>query len=200
MDTIELQCTIHHHNKEKKHLSDILIAQLAQLGYYSFVDTDEGLKAYIEEEKFNYNDIMYIPVSPLFQDIVEINYRPIKDKNWNEEWEKNFSPVIIENKCVIRAPFHDMEQQYDHEIIIEPKMSFGTGHHATTYLMIKKLLNEPLNGKKVLDMGCGTGILAILSAQKGASKICAIDNDEWAFENAKENIEMNKVTNIQVFQ
>jgi ribosomal protein L11 methyltransferase len=198
MDTIEVECTIHHNNQEKSHISDILVAQLAELGYHSFINTDEGVKAYIEEKNFNHNDVVYMPISPIFQDILEVNYRAIKDKNWNEEWEKNFSPVKIGDKCMIRAPFHKADQNYPYEIIIEPKMSFGTGHHATTDLMIQEILPIELKNKKVLDMGCGTGILSILASQKNAEEIWAIDNDEWAYNNSMENIKKNKAKNINL--
>jgi ribosomal protein L11 methyltransferase len=198
MDTIEVECTIHHNNQEKSHISDILVAQLAELGYHSFINTDEGIKAYIEEKNFNHNDVVYLPISPIFQDILEVNYRAIKDKNWNEEWEKNFSPVKIGDECVIRAPFHEVNESFSHEIIIEPKMSFGTGHHATTDLMIQEMLPLDFSNKKVLDMGCGTGILSILASQKNAQEIWAIDNDEWAYNNSKENIEKNEVKDVNL--
>lgn len=198
MDTIEVECTIHHNNQEKSHISDILVAQLAELGYHSFINTDEGIKAYIEEKNFNHNDVVYLPISPIFQDILEVNYRAIKDKNWNEEWEKNFSPVKVGDECIIRAPFHEVNESFPHEIIIEPKMSFGTGHHATTDLMIQEILPLDFSNKKVLDMGCGTGILSILASQKNAKEIWAIDNDEWAYNNSKENIEKNEVKDVNL--
>ena len=196
MDTIEVQCTIHHNDQEKRQISDILVAHLAELGYYSFVDTDEGVNAYIEEKNFDHNDVIYLPINPIFQDILEVNYRAIKNKDWNEEWENNFSPVKIGEECIVRAPFHNTDQNYPYEIIIEPKMSFGTGHHATTYLMIKEVLPMEMEGLKVLDMGCGTGILSILASQKNAKEIWAIDNDEWAYNNTTENTKKNNAKNI----
>lgn len=198
MDTIEVECTIHHNNQEKNQISDILVAQLAELGYHSFITTEEGIKAYIEEKNFNHDDIVYLPISPIFQDILDVNYRAIKNKNWNEEWEKNFSPIKIGDKCVIRAPFHQADKNYPYEIIIEPKMSFGTGHHATTDLMIQEILAADIKNKKILDMGCGTGILSILASQKNAGETWAIDNDEWAYNNSKENIKKNNAKNIHL--
>ena len=120
----------------------------------------------------------------------------IKQQNWNEVWESNFEPIKIDNRCVVKAPFHEIEEQFDYEIVISPKMSFGTGHHETTYLMLSELFEMELSDKFILDMGSGTGILAILASKLGAKQIDAIDIEEWAFENAGENAQLNGVHNI----
>ena len=130
-----------------------------------------------------------------FTEKISYAINPVKTENWNAVWESNFDPVIIDNRCTIRAPFHNNLPKTDLEIIIEPKMAFGTGHHETTYLMSEAILNSNVNDLEVLDMGCGTGILAIIAALKGAKHVDAIDNDEWATNNAIENIEKNGLTN-----
>jgi ribosomal protein L11 methyltransferase len=171
---------------------DLLEAELGEVGFESFADTAEGVDAYVQEENFNEEDFNNISV--LSNGLCEIVFEKNKviPKNWNEEWEKNFSPIDVDGRCVIRAPFHEATNA-DYEIIIEPKMSFGTGHHQTTHLMISYILDMDVKGQSVMDMGCGTGILAILAAQKGATNIDAIDIDEWAFENTMENAERNNV-------
>ena len=129
------------------------------------------------------------------------NLEVIKDRNWNEVWEKNyFKPLIIGNECVIRAPFHDEYPKARYEIIIEPNMAFGTGNHETTTLMLEAILAENVQGKKILDMGCGTGILGILAAMKGAAEVTAIDISEWAFSGTKENAAYNNIKNLTVYQ
>ena len=171
---------------------DILEAELGEIDFESFADTDSGVDAYIQEDNFNENSFNNLSI--LNNSLCEIEFTKNKviPKNWNEEWEKNFSPINVDNRCVIRAPFHQATDA-DFEIIIEPKMSFGTGHHQTTHLMISYILDMNLEGISVMDMGCGTGILAILTAQKGATKVDAIDIDEWAYENTMENAERNNV-------
>jgi len=171
---------------------DILEAELGEIGFESFADTDEGVDAYVQEE--NFDEDSFNDMSVLSNGLCEIKFEKNKviPKNWNEEWEKNFSPINVDDRCVIRAPFHEATNA-DYEIIIEPKMSFGTGHHQTTHLMISYILDMDVTGMKVMDMGCGTGILAILAAQKGATDVSGIDIDEWAFENTMENAERNGV-------
>ena len=200
MNTIELHCIIHADRKERLEISDILVAQLSELGYQSFMDDDFGLKAYIPQEKFDAASLDELPILTMFPGKIEWKQQTIADKNWNAEWEKSFQPVVVADQCLIRAPFHEKNESYPYEIIVEPKMSFGTGHHYTTSLMIKWILELDLKNQKVLDMGSGTGILAILSSMKGAAKVWAIDHDDWAYQNAKENVTINRCDNIRVIQ
>ncbi len=175
--------------------SEILIAQLSEIGFDSFVNTDTGIQAYVQEKLFNkdqFDQLQILKDKKNFK--ISYTYKQIPSQNWNAVWESNFEPVIIADRCYVRAPFHPSNQTFEFELLIEPKMSFGTAHHETTSLMIQLLLDIELKDKTVLDMGCGTGILAILAHKKGAKDIVAIDNDEWAFENTKENIARNNVT------
>lgn len=198
MDYIELRCNIT--AEDLQSISEILIAELNEIGYESYDETENGVNAYIlekffDEDKFKSLQVFTIPN-------VKINYEweIIKTQNWNAVWEKNFEPIIIEDQCIIRAPFHQNTPKLPYEIIIEPKMSFGTGHHETTYLMLKTMLNLDFKDQNVLDMGCGTGVLAILASFMGAKEITAIDIDEWAYKNTIENIEKNNCSNIKAFQ
>ena len=177
---------------------DILIAELSEVGFESFVETEDGLEAYIQETMYVEEDIKSL--SLLQNNNFKVNYttKTIADQNWNAEWEKNFELINVENKCVIRAPFHDKLASVEFDIVIDPKMSFGTGHHETTYLMIKRLLSLDLVGKNVMDMGCGTGVLAILAQMKRAKYVEAIDIDEWAYNNTLENIRNNNCNAIVV--
>ena len=178
---------------------EILIAELGYAGFESFVETDNGATAYIQKEEWNDNILDDIQI--LNSDEFEITYtfNEIEQTNWNEEWEKNFNPIIVDDLCAVRAPFHDsFNTKFD--IIIEPKMSFGTGHHETTHMMIQHILKNDFSGKRVLDMGCGTGVLAILAELKGASKIDAIDIDNWCYLNSLENIERNNCKNIMIYE
>ncbi|MEZ5195723.1 MAG: 50S ribosomal protein L11 methyltransferase [Bacteroidales bacterium] len=168
--------------------TDILIAQLSEIGYESFVENEDELLAYILTEKFQPHDIQMIGVFHSDEFKVSYTFNRIEDQNWNEVWERNFEPVVISDLVHVRAPFHEQRNDLKYEIIIEPKMSFGTAHHETTSLMISMMLEEDITGKSVLDMGCGTGILGILAEILEGGHIVAVDNDEWAFENAKENI------------
>ncbi len=177
---------------------DILIAELSGIGFESFVETEVGVEAYIQSQDFDAKKIQELKViaNPDF----EITYatKIIEDQNWNAEWEKSFNPINVENRCCIRAPFHDKIDNIEYDIVIDPKMSFGTGHHETTYLMIKRLLDMELSGKKVLDMGCGTGVLAILAKMRKAGYVEAIDIDGWAYNNTVENIRNNNCEDIEV--
>jgi ribosomal protein L11 methyltransferase len=178
---------------------EILIAELGYAGFESFVETDEGVTAYIQKEEWNENILEDIQI--LNSDEFEISYtfEDIEQTNWNEEWEKNFNPIVVDDLCAVRAPFHEpFNTKFD--IVIEPKMSFGTGHHETTHMMIQHILKNDFSGKTVLDMGCGTGVLAILAEMKGASKIDAIDIDNWCYLNSMENVERNNCNNISVYE
>ena len=180
--------------------SDLLIDLLGEIGFESFEEKQQGFKAYIPVQKFDKNKLDDIRLPEDNASHVEFNFEinHINSKNWNELWESNFEPVDIEGRCLIRAPFHQAKTGYEYEIVIEPKMSFGTGHHETTFLMVQWVLDTDFTGKDVLDMGCGTGILAILANKKGAGYVLAIDNFIYAYENALENAQYNNASAIKV--
>lgn len=169
-----------------------LIALLDEYNPSGFEQTDEMLKAYFEEAGFKQDEILQIIKGYDFT----INH--VEEQNWNQVWEQNFQPVVVENFCAVRAHFHEPIKNVAHEIIITPKMSFGTGHHATTYMMMQQMQEMNFDGKTVFDFGTGTGILAILAEKLGAAKIAAIDVDDWSIENAKENFERNGCSHITV--
>jgi len=179
---------------------DIMVAELAEIGFESFVETEDGVEAYIQKGDFNKGKLDNIPIVSSSQFKVDIEVVEIKEQNWNEVWEKSFEPIKVNNQCYIKAPFHPSISSMEYTIEIEPKMSFGTGHHETTHLMIQELLDMNLDDKTVLDMGCGTGVLAILCELKKASTITAIDIDEWAYQNTIENIFKNKCEKIEVLK
>lgn len=197
MDYIELSCKIESQSTDL--VREMLTHELANIGYESFVDITDGVLAYISSFDFTVERLNSIS---FFKDLnlgnVKFKWKLIKDQNWNEEWEKNFSPVLVGNQCYIRATFHEPKPAIEYEIIIDPKMSFGTGHHETTHLMVEQMFTIDFFQKKVLDMGCGTGILAILASKLGAKVIDAIDIDEWAYQNSIENCNLNGANNIQV--
>jgi len=170
---------------------EVMVAQLGLLGFESFVDTPEGFKAYIPQSDFRENDFLQIDVFDIQGLEIEWQSQIIPPKNWNRLWEQNFSPIKVGNRCVVRADFHPSEKA-EYELVITPKMSFGTGHHQTTQMMISFLLDLDCKDKCVLDMGTGTGVLAILAEKRGANSILAVDNDPWCVENTKENIELNR--------
>jgi len=178
---------------------DILINDLAAIGFDTFEDTPTGFKAYIASTSLEIAAVENVLLSLPEDYRVSYTINHIKPKNWNAVWESNFEPLSISNRCYVRATFHEPRPEYEYEIIVDPKMAFGTGHHQTTSLMMDYLLDTNLLNKKVLDMGCGTGILAILSAKIGASEITAIDYDPVCYESVKENIELNQVAGIQVY-
>lgn len=184
MDYLEIR--IFPASREKQ---EIIISLLAEDNFESFAEGEEELLAYIRDDNYVSHNVELI----CEQFNLKFTEKRIPDQNWNKEWEKNFEPVLIAGSCYVRAPFHASRQEFPIEIIIEPKMSFGTAHHETTALMIGAMLRMDFSGKKVLDMGCGTGILAILAAKLGAAKVDAVDNDSWAFMNSVENVERNHV-------
>lgn len=190
MKYIELRTTGFTNDEEK----EILIAFLGDIGFDSFVEQETELLAYIPEKDFSESSLMQHEYVKNVLTHIRFSFQAIAEKNWNQEWESNYQPVNIENQCQIRAPFHEKIGSIPFDIIIEPKMSFGTAHHPTTSMMIKAMLEMDFTHKKVLDMGCGTGVLAILAALKGANEVIAIDNDEWAYNNTVENIKRNNVT------
>lgn len=172
---------------------EILIAELAELGFESFVDTETGFEAYIPESEFKKKEFEAIPLLADKEFSISYQITSIEQQNWNQKWEESFEPIEVESRLLIRAPFHQAPPKNVLDIIIEPKMSFGTGHHETTYLIAKRLLDLSLENKSILDMGCGTGILAILAKKKKCGNILAIDNDEWAYTNCIENCQRNHV-------
>jgi ribosomal protein L11 methyltransferase len=181
-------------SKAVKEELEILIALLNSINYEGITEEEETLVAYISADLFNkglLEETLHDIEDSLHSKIISIE--SVKERNWNKEWETNFEPVIIDNRCVIRAPFHEPFDNMQYVITIEPKMAFGTGHHETTSLMVSAILDMDVKNKTILDMGCGTGVLGILSAMRGAKEIIAIDNDGWAFENTKENARINNV-------
>ena len=178
--------------------TEILIAELGYAGFESFVETEKGVSAYIQKGDWNADILKEINILDSEEFEILFTFSEIKQINWNLEWEKNFDPIEVDGKCTVRAPFHP-KKNFEYEIVIEPKMSFGTGHHETTFMMLQFILENDFENKKVLDMGCGTAVLAILAEMRGASKLDAIDIDEWCFENSMENIQRNNCKNISVF-
>ncbi len=177
-----------------KEQQEILVAQLSDLNFEGFEEGPRHLTAFIPETLLDETALQDIIATGSFTVAREV----IAQKNWNEEWERNFSPVVINRFCAIRAQFHEPIKDVPYEIVITPKMSFGTGHHATTALMITFMEQLSLNNKTVLDFGTGTGVLAILAEKLGAKLIAAIDNDDWSIENARENVVINQCSNIVV--
>jgi ribosomal protein L11 methyltransferase len=194
MDYVEVEI----HINPKYPATDILIAVLGEAGFDSFQEIDQGVLAYIPQKNFSEDMLSNLDVFPDFK--IKFTYKIIEGVNWNQEWESNFQPVRVEDNCIVRATFHQPENSFPFEIIIQPKMSFGTGHHQTTWLMIKSILDNSavFKNKSVLDMGSGTGILAILAEKLGSQYIQAIDIDEWAYQNCMENLALNDCGNIKV--
>ncbi|HLV92552.1 MAG TPA: 50S ribosomal protein L11 methyltransferase [Aequorivita sp.] len=178
--------------------TEILIAELGYVGFESFVETEDGVTAYIQKDEWRDNILDEVEILNSAEFKIDHSFLEIEQINWNIEWEKNFSPIEVDGKCVVRAPFHP-ERNLEYEIVIEPKMSFGTGHHETTFMMLQYILENEFEGKSVLDMGCGTAVLAILVEMRGASSIDAIDIDDWCYENSLENTEKNHCQNISVY-
>ena len=183
----------------KEPATEMLIAQLGYVGFESFVEQDNGVTAYIQKQEWNSKILEDVFLLHSNEFNITFEHNEIAQTNWNEEWEKNFNPIQVDDLVSIRAPFHtNPSLQFD--IVIEPKMSFGTGHHETTHMMVQHLLALDLDTKKVLDMGCGTGILAIFAEMKGAKPIDAIDIDSWCYENSLENIQRNNCNHITVYE
>lgn len=182
--------------EQKEYLKEVLIAFLAEQSFESFTEQNSTLCAYVPHDKFDANE------TELLMKAYELSftYKEIEQQNWNKEWEENYDPIIIKDKLSIVAPFHNESFDTEHTIIIEPKMSFGTGHHATTEMMCELISEYDYDESTVLDMGCGTGVLAIYASILGAETLDAIDIDEWAYENTIENAQRNGITNIQAFR
>jgi ribosomal protein L11 methyltransferase len=195
MEYVELIC----HPSQGEHVADLLISMLADAGFESFTENENGtISAFIQSQ-------LYTPAltsrlgSDEFIEFLDSFYAEhIADQNWNAVWESQYDPVLIDNRCMVRAPFHPQQSGVEFDIVIMPKMSFGTAHHETTKQMIQYLLGIQVSGKSLLDMGSGTAVLAILARMKGASPVTAIDNDEWAFNNALENVQSNNFADIEV--
>lgn len=194
MDYIELNISVNPDYVE------ILTAELAELGFESFLDTEQGVAAYISEDLFVENSILELKNAYQKEFDFDFQYQTIKQQNWNAIWESEYEPVIIKDTCLIRSTFHQIDQKYPYEIIINPKMSFGTGHHETTTLMIEHQLETNHHQKKVMDAGCGTGILAIMAEKLGAKTVKAFDIDEWAVNNSLENLALNHCQCLEVIQ
>jgi ribosomal protein L11 methyltransferase len=180
-------------------IGDLLMFELAEIGFESFAEEDGGIKAYIPRKI--HNEIKFKEKMDSFSFSADISFTTqiVESRNWNEEWEKNyFQPIVIGEECVVHSTFHKNIPQAKYDILIDPKMAFGTGHHETTSLMIEYLLKAELEGKSLLDMGCGTAILAILAAKRGAGPVLGIDIDEWAYQNAMENILLNGQSGIKI--
>jgi ribosomal protein L11 methyltransferase len=182
-------------------LNEAIIAWLGENDFDMFEEREDGLNAYIDSKQFNEENLKdVLSIIPGSKENIRYQTSFIKDQNWNKKWESNFEPVLIAGRVFIRAPFHEPGKEFQHEIIIEPKMSFGTGHHATTALMIELMVQFDFKNKIVLDMGAGTGVLAILAEKLGANKITAVDVDEWAYKNCIENCERNNCTKVETIQ
>lgn len=188
MQYVEIICKV----SDPQEGNEIMIALLADMGCDSFTEPPEGVCAYIPKQDFDPQALQELALAAQnFAFSIELSYADMEDKDWNAEWESKYQPVLIDDICYIRAPFHPAKDNVQYEILIEPKMSFGTAHHPTTAQIVSYLLKEDCKDKTILDMGTGTGVLAILAAQKGATYALAIDNDSWAYDNCVENVNRN---------
>ncbi|GGE47804.1 ribosomal protein L11 methyltransferase [Pedobacter psychrotolerans] len=184
-------------NSIEEFQQDLLISDLADLGFDTFEDSEGGFTAFVIKDNFNEQELKDLLSS--YADDFSSTYiiEEVADENWNAEWEKNFSPLIIDDVCYVRATFHEPKPSYPYEVIIDPKMAFGTGHHQTTTMMMQYILSADLLDKNILDMGCGTGILAILAGKLGAKSLMAIDYDDICYESTIENATLNNVINLK---
>ena len=179
--------------------NEILVAQLSNLGFEGFIEKSDGIEAYIMDKYYKESLLEEVQILRNTKFSIKFSFKKVEPINWNSKWESSYDPVIVNNKCIVKAPFHQTFG-YDYEIIIHPKMSFGTGHHETTNMMIQLILDTQLLNKSVLDVGCGTAILSILAEKRGAQSIHAVDIDEWSYENSLENIKLNKCKKINIFK
>ena len=177
---------------------DMLTTMLAEIGFDSFMDDAMGLKAYCSADNRDDLAVENLLLEPSFSDIRLLKVEEMPDKDWNEVWEASYQPVVVNDRCRVRAPFHEPDPSFEFDLVIEPKMSFGTANHETTAQIIQLMLETDFHGKTVLDMGSGTAILAILAKKLGAARTVAIDNDEWAYRNAFTNTELNGVSDIEI--
>jgi ribosomal protein L11 methyltransferase len=182
----------------KEPFREILIAELSEVGYDSFLETDEGFDAYIQEDLFDRNSFQQVIEQYQVPAFIRVTEGLMPKVNWNEEWEKNYDPIEVGNLVHVRASFHQPRPEFKYEILINPKMSFGTGHHATTFLMLSHQLHLDHQKKRVLDIGSGTGILAIMAHKLGAEHIQAFDIDEWCVENGNENFDLNGMKQVRM--
>ena len=197
MKYLEVTFTTHPCNET---VNDVVSALAGDIGFESFVECEGGIQAYMHHDLFN-KEVLDEMISefPIPNAKVEYTVKEAEDKNWNEEWEKNFfQPIVIGDRCCIHSTFHKDTPKTEYEILINPQMAFGTGHHETTSSIISELLDADLKDKSVLDMGCGTSILAILASMRGANPVTAIDIDDWCVNNSKDNIILNQINNITV--
>ena len=199
MQYLEVTFTV---NPVSETANDIIAALAAELGFESFVESEQGTIGYVPINQYDEQALNEALADfPMPDTKVTFTTCEMEDKNWNEEWEKHFfEPIVVDSRCVIHSTFHKDYPKADFDIIINPQMAFGTGHHQTTRLIISYLLDIELNGKTVLDMGCGTSILAILASMRGAKALTAIDIDEWCVNNSIDNLALNNISNIKVFQ
>ena len=181
--------------------NDIVVAFLAEIGCESFTEENRIVSGFIQKELFSEQEYQNL-LAQIAETIgeCETSFKELEQKNWNVEWESQFEPVVVGEDCIVRAPFHEKPQNIKYDIVIEPKMSFGTGHHETTFLMLQQMLQEDLVGKKSADCGCGTGVLGIMAEKLGANSVYAFDYDEWCYINTKENVEVNNCTKQTVEQ
>lgn len=177
---------------------DMLITMLAEIGFDSFMDDAMGLKSYCSADNRDDLAVENLLLEPSFSDIRLLKVEEMPDKDWNEVWEASYQPVVVNDRCRVRAPFHEPDPSFEFDLVIEPKMSFGTANHETTAQIIQLMLETDFQGKTVLDMGSGTAVLAILAKKLGAAHTVAIDNDEWAYRNAFTNTELNGVSDIEI--